>query len=123
MDKVAGFLTQLQQLNIEVMFRPLHELNHPDAFWWAGRPGPNGSAKLYRMTHDYFTNVKNLHNLIWVWDLQDFSTLASDLNSFDPGNSYWDMLALDNYQSDGQGYTQQKYNLMVKGCRQTNRHR
>ncbi|MFO1368278.1 MAG: carbohydrate-binding protein [Marinagarivorans sp.] len=112
MDKVAVFLAQLQQLNIEVMFRPLHEMNQRD-FWWGGRPGPNGTAKLYRMTHDYFTNTKGLKNLIWVWDVQDFGSLASDLNTYDPGSNYWDVLALDVYRSDGQGFSQQKYNLIA----------
>lgn len=112
MDKVAVYLGQLQDLNIEVMFRPLHEMNQHD-FWWGGRPGPNGTAKLYRMTHDYFTYTKNLKNLIWVWDLQDYNSLASDLNNYDPGSAYWDVLALDVYWSDGQGFTQQKYNLIA----------
>src|SRR5690606_21229380 len=82
-------------------------------FWWGGRPGPNGTARLYQITHDYLTYTKGLTNLIWVWNLQDFSTLANDLNSYDPGGQYWDVLTLDMYWSDGQGYTTAKYNAMA----------
>lgn len=112
MDEVAVFLQQLENAGVEVMFRPLHEMNQ-GMFWWGGRPGSNGTAALYRLTRDYLQNTKGLTNLIWVWNLQDFSTLSSDLNNYDPGSSYWDVLTLDMYWSDGQGYTSAKYNALV----------
>jgi len=82
------------------------------AFWWGGRPGQNGTVKLYQISHDYLVKTKGLTNLIWVWNLQDFSTLATDLNNYDPGNDYWDVLTLDVYGSDGNRYTSAKYNLI-----------
>lgn len=112
MDDIAYYLQQLKDAGVEVFFRPLHEMNQ-GMFWWGGRPGPNGTAKLYQITHDYLKYTKGLTNLIWVWNLQDFSTLASDLNSYDPGSQYWDVLTLDMYWSDGQGYTTAKYNAMA----------
>lgn len=112
MDDIAYYLQQLKDAGVEVFFRPLHEMNQ-GMFWWGGRPGPKGTAKLYQITHDYLTYTKGLTNLIWVWNLQDFSTLASDLNSYDPGGQYWDVLTLDMYWSDGQGYTTAKYNAMA----------
>ncbi|RED95303.1 glycosyl hydrolase [Marinoscillum furvescens] len=112
MDEIATFLQQLEDAGVEVFFRPLHEMNQ-GMFWWGGRPGPNGTAALYRLTHDYLTYDKGLSNLIWVWNLQDFGSLASDLNSYDPGGSYWDVLTLDMYWTDGYGYTTAKYNAMV----------
>jgi mannan endo-1,4-beta-mannosidase len=112
MDEVAGYLQQLENAGVEVLFRPLHEMNQP-VFWWAGRKGPNGTARLFQLTHDYLTDEKGLSNLIWVWDLQDFSSLQDDLNDYDPGTHYWDVLALDMYYSDGQGYSNTKYNLIA----------
>lgn len=112
MDDIAYYLQQLEDAGVEVFFRPLHEMNQ-GMFWWGGRPGPNGTARLYQITYDYLTYTKGLTNLIWVWNLQDFSTLASDLNSYDPGGQYWDVLTLDMYWSDGQGYTTAKYNAMA----------
>lgn len=112
MDAVAYYLQQLEDAGVEVFFRPLHEMNQA-MFWWGGRPGPNGTARLYQITHDYLTYEKGLTNLIWVWNLQDFSSLPSDLNSYDPGGQYWDVLTMDMYWSDGQGYTSAKYNAMA----------
>lgn len=29
--------------------------------------GPEGTAELFRKTHDYFTDALGLSNLVWVW--------------------------------------------------------
>jgi beta-mannanase len=113
LDAIVPYLLQLQNAGVEVLFRPLHEMNQ-GAFWWGGRSGSNGSARLYQITHDYLVKTKGLTNLIFVWNLQDFSTLSSDVNTYDPGSGYWDVLALDVYWSDGQGFTTAKYNTIVK---------
>lgn len=110
MDDISVYLQQLEDDGVEVLFRPLHEMNQ-GKFWWGGRPGANGTAKLYRLTHDYMKNTKGLSNLIWVWDMQDFGSLTNDLTSYNPGNEYWDVAALDVY--DGSGYTAAKYKAMV----------
>ncbi|MFT4939546.1 MAG: hypothetical protein ACI88A_002589 [Paraglaciecola sp.] len=112
MDEVAVYLQQLEDEGIEVMWRPLHEMNHAN-FWWNGRPGVDGTPELYRMTHDYFSHEKGLTNLIWVWNLQDYATLATDLDDYDPGSPYWDVLTLDMYSTDGTGYTTAKYDAMI----------
>ncbi len=111
LDVIYPYLKELQDDSVQVFFRPLHEMNQGQ-FWWAGRKGSNGTAKLFQITHDYLVKTKGLTNLIWVWDLQDYNTLANDLNDYDPGNEYWDILALDVYWSDGTGYTDTKYNLI-----------
>lgn len=110
MDEISVYLQYLEDHGVEVLFRPLHEMNQ-GSFWWGGRPGANGTRKLWQITHDYMTNTKGLSNLIWVWDVQDFPSLSSDLVSYNPGEEYWDIAALDVY--DGSGFTQAKYNAMV----------
>ncbi|WP_288424140.1 glycosyl hydrolase [uncultured Spirosoma sp.] len=112
MDEVAVYLQDLEDSGVEVFFRPLHEMNQ-GLFWWGGRRGASGTAQLYRLTHDYFTKTKGLSNLIWVWDMQDFLSLATDLTDYNPGNDYWDVAALDLYDS-GTGYSDYKYNAMLK---------
>jgi mannan endo-1,4-beta-mannosidase len=112
MDEVAVHLSFLQQNGVEVLWRPLHEMNQ-GVFWWGGRPGPTGTRKLWQITHDYLVKKKGLTNLVWVWDIQDFKTLATDAEAYNPGNDYWDVAALDVYD-DGSGYSQQKYDIMVK---------
>jgi len=111
MDEVAVYLQQLKDKGVEVMFRPLHEMNQ-GVFWWGGRPGEKGTLKLYQLTHDYLTKTKGLDNLIWVWDIQDFGTLESDVKAYNPGDPYWDVVALDIYD-DKTGFSREKYNIMV----------
>jgi mannan endo-1,4-beta-mannosidase len=106
LDQVAIFLQYLKDNGVEVLFRPLHEMNQ-GLFWWGGRKGPKGTAELYRQTHDYLTNTKGLTNLIWVWDMQDIDSSWADYN---PGDKYWDVLGFDVYD---QGYSQEWYNYAV----------
>jgi mannan endo-1,4-beta-mannosidase len=114
MDEVSIHLQFLKENGVEVLWRPLHEMNQ-GVFWWGGRPGPEGTAKLWQLTHDYMKNTKGLTNLVWVWDIQDFKTLASDAVTYNPGAAYFDMLALDVYD-DGSGYSQEKYDIIVKAA-------
>jgi mannan endo-1,4-beta-mannosidase len=111
MDAVAVHLQRLEDAGVEVLFRPLHEMNQ-GVFWWAGRPGPNGTARLFQITRDYLRNTKGLTNLIWVWDLQDFGSLSSDISAYHPGSSNFDVFALDVYE----GLTQTKYNLSMQAA-------
>jgi mannan endo-1,4-beta-mannosidase len=115
MDEVATYLQFLEDNGVEVLWRPLHEMNQ-GVFWWGGRPGPNGTSKLYQITHDYLKNTKGLTNLIWVWDIQDFDSLPSDVTTYDPGSDYWDVLALDVYDG-GSGYSTLKYTTIVKAAK------
>lgn len=101
-DEISVYLKYLQDKGVEVMWRPLHEMNQ-GAFWWGGRTGDQGTKRLYQLTRDYMQNVKGLHNLIWVWDVQD---LSSNYGDYNPGNAYWDVAALDVY---GDGYTNSTY--------------
>lgn len=108
LDEIAAYLAQLQVAGVEVLFRPLHEMNQ-GMFWWGGRPGPDGTRKLYEHMHDYFTKQKSLHNLVWVWDMQDFPTLKTDLEQYRPASHYWDIAALDVYD----GFARWKYEAML----------
>jgi hypothetical protein len=108
LDKLAVFFAELKAAGVAPLFRPLHEMNQ-GRFWWAGRGGADGTRKLYQITHDYLVQVKGFDNIIWVWDLQDFGTLASDVVDYDPGSSYYDIAALDVY--DGP-YDQAKHDLI-----------
>jgi len=114
MDEIAGYLLQLKDQGVEVMFRPLHEMNQA-VFWWGGRPGANGTMKLYQLTHDYLTKTKGLDNLIWIWDIQDFNSLKKDVKEYNPGGRYWDVAALDIYD-DKSGFSPEKYDIMVEAA-------
>ena len=45
-DVIAGYLAQLRDAHVAVLFRPYHEMNG-NWFWWGGRPGKNGSLALH----------------------------------------------------------------------------
>lgn len=87
------YFQQLKDAGIPVLFRPLHEMNQGWA-WWGGRPGPNGSARLYQITHDYLES-KSLNNIIWVWSVKDVSGGSGSAASYYPGSSYVDVVSLD----------------------------
>jgi len=114
LDKIATHLQILKNNGVEVLFRPLHEMNQ-GAFWWGGRSGASGTSKLWKITHDYLTKTKGLSNLIWVWDMQDFGSLQSDLVTYNPGEEYWDVLALDVY--DGKGFTTANYTAVLNAAK------
>lgn len=106
MDDIAVYLQYLEDKKVEVLFRPFHEMNQ-GKFWWGGRPGPDGTAKLYRITHDYLSKEKELSNLIWVWDMQDMSR---DFEMYNPGDEYWDIFGFDVYDN---GYDISWYNYIL----------
>lgn len=111
LDTYSVYLQYLKDNGVPVLFRPFHEMNQ-GIFWWAGRKGSSGTAALYRLTRDYLENEKGLDNIIWVWDVQD---LSYDWSEYNPGDEYWDIFAVDVYNSDY--FTSYKYDqaLMVAG--------
>ncbi|TYP74737.1 discoidin domain-containing protein [Paenibacillus methanolicus] len=110
LDTLATYLQDLENNNVVVLFRPFHEMNQC-VFWWACHKGANGTAKLYQITHDYLVNTKGLENLIWVWNVQDFSNLSTEIDAYNPGSAYFDIASLDVYNT---GYTQNNYNTMLR---------
>jgi mannan endo-1,4-beta-mannosidase len=102
-DRVAGYLRELQDAGVPVLFRPYHEMNG-NWFWWGGRPGPNGTAALYRMIFDRYVHVHHLNNLIWVWNVNAPSANAGPVDQYWPGPAYADVVAMDIYGAFEQSY-------------------
>ena len=98
LDTIAVGLQELETAGVQVMWRPLHEMNG-GWFWWTPRFGSNGQPQpaqfvnLWRHMHDYFTNVKGLSNLIWVYA----PNVGSNVTDYYPGNQYVDVVGLDKY--------------------------
>jgi mannan endo-1,4-beta-mannosidase len=95
-DVVAGYIKQLQDAGVPVLFRPYHEMNG-SWFWWGGRPGPTGSAALYRQLFDRYVHVHHLNNIIWVWNTDRPNPTTGKLADYYPGAQYADVVAMDNY--------------------------
>jgi mannan endo-1,4-beta-mannosidase len=102
-DVIAGYLRQLQDSDVPVLFRPYHEMNG-NWFWWGGRPGPHGSAALYRQLYERFVNVHHLNNLVWVWNVNSPSENAGPVPDYFPGSQVADVVTMDIYGEFKQNY-------------------
>jgi mannan endo-1,4-beta-mannosidase len=112
-DKTAGYLKQLRDAHVPVLWRPYHEMNGV-WFWWGDKKGKEGFAKLWKNMFDRYVNHFELNNLLWVWGANGLRDLPKD-QAFDyklyyPGAAYVDILGSDVYRFD---YEQSDYNAML----------
>jgi mannan endo-1,4-beta-mannosidase len=105
MDTAAGYLKQLQDAHIPVLWRPMHE-NNGTFFWWGGRPGQYGTAELFREVYNRMVNVHHLNNLVWVWN-QNGPAPGGEFYGFYPGAKYCDIVSYDNYSTLDERYYQE----------------
>ncbi len=112
-DKVAGYLQQLDSAHIPILWRPYHEMNGV-WFWWGNKPGKDGIQKLWKMMYDRYVNHFHLNNLLWVWGANGPRDIPGDeayaYKDFYPGNDYVDVLGADVYHMD---YEQKDYNELL----------
>src|ERR1039457_773583 len=108
-DVIAGYLKQLQDAHIPVLWRPYHEMNG-NWFWWGGRTGEYSTIALYRQMFDRLVNYHHLNNLIWVWSMDRPSQPGREHAKYFPGIQYVDVLALDVYGND---FSQAYYDSLV----------
>lgn len=86
-DNIASLLQELEDADVTVLWRPLHEASG-GWFWW-GATGPDDYKWLWKTLYERMTNFHHLDNLIWVWNAQD--------PDWYPGDAYCDIAALDVY--------------------------
>lgn len=86
-DAIALQLRILQEHEVPVLWRPLHEAAG-GWFWW-GAKGPEACIKLWRLMYDRLTVHHQLHNLIWVWNGQ--------AKEWYPGDDVVDIIGEDIY--------------------------
>lgn len=113
-DKVAGYLLQLRDAHVPVLWRPYHEMNGV-WFWWGDKKGPDGFARLWKNMYDRYVNHFKLDNLLWVWGANGLRDLPKDqayaYADYYPGANYVDVLGADVYRFD---YEQDDYNALTK---------
>lgn len=102
LDRIAEGLADLRNAGVIVMWRPMQEMNGW-WFWWGKQDKDHLSdphdayIAVWRHMHDYFTNVKKLNNLLWVFS----PTQNQKFSSFPyPGDSYVDIVAGTEYLDD-----------------------
>ncbi len=124
-DYIAGQLKKLQDQNIPVLWRPLHEATGNEWngwFWWStgGRPKVIGSVRdeavsaaackqLWRVMYDRMVNFHGLKNLIWTWNTS--GTARED--KWYPGNQYVDLIGYDTYGSTPNVAWESLFNQML----------
>ena len=118
-EEVAGYLQLLENENIPVIWRPLHEaagnynLYGPNGAWfWWGRHGAEPCKQLWRLLYDQLVNVHGLDNLIWVWTVDVTKGAEDQYLDWYPGDEYVDILGVDIYETNTEAKTRQ-YQAMV----------
>ena len=86
-DSIAVSLKKLDNMNIPVLWRPLHEAG--GGWYWWGADGREAYQKLWSLLWHRLTDYHRLNNLIWVWNGQSAAYLV-------PEQSY-DIASLDVY--------------------------
>lgn len=98
---LAEQLLLMQEANVPLIFRPLHEAQgnygrYGDGtawFWWGDR-GPEVFKELWKLLYTKLTEEYGVHNCIWELNLYELD------NSIEwyPGAEYVDMIAYDKYE-------------------------
>lgn len=91
LNLIAAGLQELKDAGVVVLWRPFHEMNG-DWFWW-GAKDPATFVKVWRHMFDYFTKVKGLDNLLWVYSPNHGAKTAD----YYAGEHYVDLVGLDAY--------------------------
>lgn len=89
-DIIADYFLELQEAGMACIFRPLHEASG-GWFWWGRNKKADDFVKLYQLVFDEMTQVKGVHNVLWVWNAG-----AEDAD-WNPGNEYYDFVSADIY--------------------------
>ncbi len=84
LDGSASELAKAQAAGVPIIWRPFHEAGGT-WFWWS-KQGGSQYVRLWKFMFNYYTNVKGLHNLIWLLPFD-----GSPNASFWPGKAYVDI--------------------------------
>lgn len=100
LDRFVKFNSRLTGAHgkpIPLLFRPFHE-HSGDWFWWGSKGcSPQEYQEIWKFTVHYLRDVKQQHNLIYVFNPSEFTTAREYLTRY-PGNSEVDVLSFDTYQ-------------------------
>jgi Glycosyl hydrolase family 26 len=105
LDRVADFLSSLKGKNgesIPVILRLFHELNGGWFWWGKGQCTPDEIKQLWRYTIHYLRSEKNIHNLLYAFNTDKFSTGAEFIERY-PGDDIIDIVGFDIYQAGAIG--------------------
>ncbi len=100
-EDLAEQLLRLQDANVPIILRPLHEAegnSNTDGsgswFWW-GKAGAETYKELWKLLYTTLTEDYGLHNIIWEYNSYDYTTSAQ----WYPGDEYVDIVGYDKYNT------------------------
>ncbi|MGN1412416.1 MAG: glycosyl hydrolase [Oscillospiraceae bacterium] len=100
-EDLAEQLLRLQEANVPIILRPLHEAegnSNTDGsgswFWW-GKGGAETYKELWKLLYTTLTEDYGLHNIIWEYNSYDYTTSAQ----WYPGDDYVDIVGFDKYNT------------------------
>lgn len=97
--EIADTLQILEDADVPVLFRPLHEIDG-GWFWWTDKDDPTNTAALWKMIYHYLTDERGLDNLIWVYSAGVGNKTVDYRKLFYPGADYVDISGIDIYNVD-----------------------
>ena len=104
LNSAATLFRELQNNDIPILWRPLHEMNG-NWFWWCIRQEKNylvmerSYQDLWKYIHDYYEKELGLTNLLWVYSPNNDDGTRVDVEYCYPGDEYVDMTGIDWYTS------------------------
>lgn len=108
-DNMASQLNKFANMDIPVLWRPLHEAG--GGWYWWGADGATAYVQLWKLLYRRMTEYHALHNLIWLWNGQSASYIV-------PADTY-DIASVDVYLSPDMQYGS-RYEQFVSLARITN---
>ena len=101
-EDLAEQLLRLQEKNIPIILRPLHEAegnqntDGSGAWFWWGKAGAKVYVEIWKYLYEKLTNEYDLHNIIWE---QNLYTWSPDSIQWYAGDDYVDLVAYDKYNT------------------------
>ncbi len=92
-DQIAGYMQDLENAGVPVIFRPYHEMQG-SWFWWCGK-SPASYIQLWNNLYDRLVNYHGLNNLLWCWSPNKYV-----VNSYFPGNDKVDLTGVNIYSTN-----------------------
>lgn len=98
MTEAADGLTALKTSGVVVLWRPFSEMN--GAHFWHGHEKRSAWIALWRHMYDYFTQVRDLDNLIWVYEADKGPHDKTAVDYYYPGDDVVDVFSHNFFDDD-----------------------
>jgi mannan endo-1,4-beta-mannosidase len=92
-DDAAAGLAQLRDAGVVVLYRPFSEMNGGWKWYGTRNCSREDYLQMWRFHFDYFTRVKGLNNLIWVYESDAGMHDSVAVDYYYPGDDFVDVVS------------------------------